>query len=50
MESENLKERDHLRGIVVDRRIIMKLILRKKVVRMLTGFNGLRIGPSDGVL
>jgi len=43
-QSENLKERDHLRDILIDDRIILKWILKKQVVKMWTGLNWLGRG------
>jgi hypothetical protein len=48
--SENLKERDHSEGLVVDWKIILEQILGKYVGKVWTGFIWLRIGTSGGVL
>jgi hypothetical protein len=47
---ENLKGRDHLVDIGVDRRFLLKWILKKQGARMWTGFIWLRIGSSGGLL
>jgi hypothetical protein len=43
---ENSKVRDHFRGLDVDRRAILKCILKKLAERVGTGFMCLRIGAS----
>jgi hypothetical protein len=47
--SENLKERDHSENLGADGRIISEWILRE-CEKLWTGFIGLRIGGSDGIL
>ena len=42
----NLKERDHLEELRVDRRIILEWILKKLVDRKCTGLIWLRVGKS----
>jgi hypothetical protein len=46
----NLKERDHLKHLRVDWRIILKWVFKKSVGRAYTGLIWLRIGASGGVL
>jgi hypothetical protein len=48
--SENLKGRNHLGNLVVDGRIILKLILWKYGGRVWTGFIWLRIRTGGGFL
>jgi hypothetical protein len=45
----NLKGRDHLGKLGVDRRVILKLILKKDGVRMCTEFNWLGIRSTGGL-
>jgi hypothetical protein len=45
---DNLKERDDLENLHVCGRLILKWILKKGVVRMLTGLIWLRIGINGG--
>jgi hypothetical protein len=47
---ENLKRRDHLGGLYIDRRIILKWVLKKYVTEVWTEFNCLRIGSIGGLL
>jgi hypothetical protein len=42
----NLRERDHLEELRVDRRIILEWILKKLVDRKCTGLIWLRVGKS----
>jgi hypothetical protein len=44
---KNLKKRDHLEGLGVDRMTIFKWISKKLSGRVCTGFIWLRIGTSD---
>ena len=46
----NLRERDHLGDPGVDRRIILRLILKKWDVGIRTGSSWLRIGTGGGHL
>jgi hypothetical protein len=48
--SENLKGRDHLEDLDVDRRIISEWVLRKLCGKALTECIWLRIGTSGGLL
>jgi hypothetical protein len=48
--SQNLKGRDYLGYTTVDRKIILKWVLRKLDMRLWTGFMQLRIGPSGRLL
>jgi hypothetical protein len=48
--SENVKERDAIEDLHVNGRIILKWILKKQDVKVLTGFIWLRIGTSSGFL
>jgi hypothetical protein len=43
------KERGHLETLVVDRRIILKIILNVRFGGMLTGVMWLRIGAVGGI-
>jgi hypothetical protein len=45
-----VRERYHFGNLVVDGRILLKLMLKKYVVRMETGFIWLRIGSNGGIL
>jgi hypothetical protein len=47
---EDLKERDHLEDVGVDRRIILEWILGKQGGKVWTGFIWIRIGTSGGLL
>jgi len=47
---QNLNGRDQLGDLSVDRRVVLRRILRKARVRMLIGFMWLSIGSSDGPL
>jgi hypothetical protein len=47
---KNVKELDSLEDVGVDWRTIIKWILKKYSVRLLSGFIGLRIGASGGLL
>jgi hypothetical protein len=47
---ENLKGRNHLGELGVDRRIMLKLILKKYDMRVWTEFNWLRVGSSGRLL
>jgi hypothetical protein len=49
-QSKNFKERDHLRDLDRDERMIVKLISQKQSERMWTGFNWLMIGSNGGLL
>jgi hypothetical protein len=46
----NLRERDHLEDLDVDRRIILRCIFRKWDMGAWTGLIWLRIGPGGGNL
>jgi hypothetical protein len=46
----NLKERDHLQNLTLDRRKILRLILKKGDERAQTGFIWLSIGTCDRLL
>jgi hypothetical protein len=48
--TQNLKRRDHLRNLVVDRRIIFGWILGKQDGKFWTGLIRLRIGTSGMLL
>jgi len=47
---ENLKVRDHLEGLGVGGKIMLQWILWKWDGKLWTGFMGLRIGTSGGLL
>jgi hypothetical protein len=47
---ESLKGRDHSEDLIVDRRIIIKLILEEKVCRVWIVFMWLRIKNDGGIL
>jgi hypothetical protein len=46
----NLRERAHLDELGVDRRIILRLVIRQWNVRARTGLFWLRIGTGGGLL
>jgi hypothetical protein len=47
--SKNLKERDQVRDLVIDGKILNH-ILKETWVKRWTGFSGLRIGSNNGIL
>jgi hypothetical protein len=49
-QSENLKERNHLRQVCINGMLIFKWILSKVDVKLRTGFIWFRIGTSGGIL
>jgi hypothetical protein len=48
--SEKMKSRDHLEQFGVDKRMILKWILKKQCVKVWTGITRIRIGYSGGLL
>jgi hypothetical protein len=46
----NLKERIHLEDLVVDGKIILKLVLKKSLGRVWAGLSGLTLHTSVGLL
>jgi hypothetical protein len=47
---ENLRERDYLKDVGIDGRILLKWFLKKYNVRAWTGFIWLRTGTGGGIL
>jgi hypothetical protein len=47
---EKFEARDHLRGLGIDGRIMLKWMLKKQGVKVWTAFNRFKIGSTGGLL